>query len=95
MVLLLTLSALVSGSEVAFFSLTPQDLQQMREKGDSRDKTILGLLSNVDTLLATILVTNNLVNIGIVIISSNITQMRILDFLMTSFHQKRPYTSHF
>lgn len=72
MVLLLTLSALVSGSEVAFFSLTPQDLQQMREKGDSRDKTILGLLSNVDTLLATILVTNNLVNIGIVIISSNI-----------------------
>lgn len=72
MVLLLTLSALVSGSEVAFFSLTPQDLQQMREKGDSRDKTILGLLSNVDTLLATILVTNNLVNIGIVILSSNI-----------------------
>ncbi len=72
MVLLLTISALVSGSEVAFFSLTPQDLQQMREKGDSRDKTILGLLSNVDTLLATILVTNNLVNIGIVILSSNI-----------------------
>ena len=72
LLLLLTISALASGSEVAFFSLTPADLHRMREKGDMRDKAILGLLSNVDTLLATILVTNNLVNIGIVILSSNI-----------------------
>ena len=69
---LLIISALVSGSEVAFFSLSPQELQSMREKGDTRDKTILELLGNVDTLLATILVSNNLVNIGIVILSSNI-----------------------
>lgn len=72
LLLLLTISALASGSEVAFFSLSPSDLQRMREKGDVRDKAILGLLGNVDTLLATILVTNNLVNIGIVILSSNI-----------------------
>ena len=72
MLLLLIVSALVSGSEVAFFSLSPSELQQMREKGDTRDGAILSLLSDVDRLLATILVTNNLVNICIVIISSNV-----------------------
>ena len=70
-VVLLTISALVSGSEVAFFSLTPRDLQEMREHDDSRDR-----------LLATILVTNNLVNICIVILTSNI--MNEL-FLFTRF----------
>ena len=69
--LLLMISALVSGSEVAFFSLTPRDKQSMREEGDSRDATILSLIDDVDDLLATILVTNNLVNICIVILSSN------------------------
>ncbi len=71
-VLLLCLSALASGSEVAFFSLTHQQKSDMRENGDMHDKAILGLLDNVDELLATILVTNNLVNIGIVILTSNI-----------------------
>lgn len=69
---LLVVSALVSGSEVAFFSLSPRDKQLMRENADSRDTTILSLLEDVDGLLATILVTNNLVNICIVILSSNI-----------------------
>ena len=72
MIVLLMISALVSGSEVAFFSLTPSELQQMREKSDTRDSQILSLLGDVDKLLATILVTNNLVNICIVILSSNI-----------------------
>lgn len=72
MILLLMISALVSGSEVAFFSLSPSELQRMREKPDARDSQILALLADVDKLLATILVTNNLVNICIVIISSNI-----------------------
>lgn len=71
-VLLLVISALVSGSEVAFFSLTPREKQDMREKGDSRDEMILQMLDNVDSLLATILVTNNLVNICIVILTSNL-----------------------
>ena len=44
----------------------------MREKGDSRDEMILQMLDNVDSLLATILVTNNLVNICIVILTSNL-----------------------
>ena len=70
--ILLLLSALVSGSEVAFFSLTPRELQQMRAKPDARDGAILSLLDDVESLLATILVANNLVNICIVILSSNI-----------------------
>ena len=72
MILLLMISALVSGSEVAFFSLSPSELQRMREKPDARDSQILALLADVDKQLATILVTNNLVNICVVIISSNI-----------------------
>lgn len=71
-VLLLCLSALASGSEVAFFSLTSREKSDMQERGDSRDRSILSLLDNVDELLATILVTNNLVNICIVILTSNI-----------------------
>lgn len=70
--LLLILSALASGSEVAFFSLTPREKQDMRDRGDSRDATILKMLDDVDMLLATILVTNNLVNICIVILTSNL-----------------------
>ena len=70
--ILLTVSALVSGSEVAFFSLTPKELQRMSQGSDPRDRLIVSLLSNVDRLLATILVTNNLVNICIVILSSNV-----------------------
>ncbi len=69
---LLLISALVSGSEVAFFSLTPSDQQQMRSSGDKRDEAILALRSDVDALLATILVANNLVNICIVILTSNV-----------------------
>ena len=71
-VLLLMISALVSGSEVAFFSLTPREQQDMRTKPDARDSAILSLLDDVDSLLATILVANNLVNICIVILSSNV-----------------------
>ncbi len=71
-IVLLLISALASGSEVALFSLSPRDLQHMREKDDMRSRSILSLLKDVDLLLATILVTNNLVNIGIVILTSNI-----------------------
>ena len=65
-VLLLLISALVSGSEVAFFSLTAREQQDMRNKPDARNNAILSLLDDVDSLLATILVANNLVNICIV-----------------------------
>ena len=71
-VLLLLISALVSGSEVAFFSLTAREQQDMRNRPDARNNAILSLLDDVDSLLATILVANNLVNICIVILTSNI-----------------------
>ena len=77
-VLLLCISALVSGSEVAFFSLTARQKSEMEDNGDSRDGAILSLLKDVDELLATILVTNNLVNIGIVILTSNIIDALLL-----------------
>lgn len=73
MLVLLTLilaSALISGSEVAFFSLQASDLAEMEDEKHSRDKAVLELLDAPKKLLATILIVNNLVNIGIVIISS-------------------------
>ena len=48
--ILLTISALVSGSEVAFFSLTPKELQRMSQSSDSRDGLIVSLLSNLGKL---------------------------------------------
>ncbi len=79
---LLLISALVSGSEVAFFSLSPSDQQQMRQSGDARDEAVLELRGNVDKLLATILVANNLVNICIVILTSKIMDSM---FIFTHF----------
>ncbi|MFI3278962.1 MAG: gliding motility-associated protein GldE [Rikenellaceae bacterium] len=69
---LLLLSAIVSGSETAFFSLNHNDVKRLKEDGGSSASTVLLLLSNTDLLLATILVINNLVNISIVIVTSNI-----------------------
>lgn len=67
--LLLVSSALISGSEVAFFSLTPEDREELQKNGDS-NSVANALLKNPKDLLAIILITNNFVNVGIVIISS-------------------------
>ena len=67
LLLLLLFSASASASEVAYFSLTPGELDKLKEKGYHK---ILGLLKKPDLLLSTILITNNFVNVGIVIISS-------------------------
>lgn len=69
---LIALSAMASGSEVAFFSLTRADLEVMHRKNDAAAQRVLSLLENADRLLATILVANNLINICLVIISTNI-----------------------
>ena len=69
LVLLLFLSGLVSGSEVAFFSLDPEDLEKNKNK-DGTDKLILKLLENPKKLLATILILNNMINIAIVTLST-------------------------
>ena len=67
-IVLLILSAMASGSEVAFFSLTRTDLEELESRTDIAAKRVLDLLSNRDRLLATILVANNMVKICLVIV---------------------------
>lgn len=68
-VLLLFLSGLVSGSEVAFFSLSGKKLLGLDE-GDKIEKKIFGLVSKPKRLLATILILNNFINVAIVTLST-------------------------
>lgn len=67
--LLLFLSALVSASEVAFFSLKPADLEKLRESVSRTSKAILQLLDKPKRLLATQLIAINFLNIGVVVLS--------------------------
>lgn len=69
--LLLCVSALSSGSEIAFFGLSHSEIDELKEQRNSSAEAIITLLGDVDRLLATILVLNNMVNICIVILSSN------------------------
>ena len=66
---LILFSALVSGSEVAFFSLTANDLEDLKHSSDQRSHKILRLKEKPRLLLATILISNNFINIAIVILS--------------------------
>jgi putative hemolysin len=70
-------SALVSGSEVAFFSMSPADLENIKSEENKTNTTILSLLEHHRKLLATILISNNFINIGIVILSDYILQQLI------------------
>jgi len=69
-VFLLFCSAMVSAAEVALFSLTQKDLNQLLEEDDSKANLISKLLQRPKKLLATILVANNFSHIGVVIIFS-------------------------
>ncbi|MCG8476570.1 MAG: gliding motility-associated protein GldE [Cytophagales bacterium] len=71
--LLLSLSFLVSGSEVAFFSLTSDQIDQCRQSEIAKDRQVCQLLSHPKKLLATILIFNNFVNIAIISLSTIIT----------------------
>lgn len=68
--LLLLLSALVSGAEVAFFSLNPSDLHNLRTNINRVNKRVLTLLRSPKDLLATILIANNFVNVSIIVLST-------------------------
>lgn len=72
LLLLLVLSGLVSGSEVAFFSLSPPEIQSLRE-GSSMEKRMYSLISKPKRLLATILILNNFINIAFVTLSTFVT----------------------
>ena len=68
--ILLFMSAMISASEVAFFSLKSDDLDQCRQSDDPRYTNIVDLLKRPRLLLATILIMNNFVNVGVVTIST-------------------------
>jgi gliding motility-associated protein GldE len=69
-ILLLCMSALASGSESAFFSLSPAEKEALRQDESNSAKIALELLDDPKEILATLLIANNFVNIGIVIIST-------------------------
>ncbi|GAB4313374.1 MAG: gliding motility-associated protein GldE [Bacteroidales bacterium] len=78
-VILIIASGLVSGGETAFFSLTPAHLKMLNESGSSGDRRVLKLIDKPRRLLATILIANNFVNVGIVILSAWISSV-LFDF---------------
>lgn len=69
-IILLICSALISGSEVAFFSLSPSELDDLRKSKSKSSLRILKQINRPKDLLATILIANNFVNVAIVIVST-------------------------
>ena len=68
--LLLLLSALFSGAESAYFSLSPKDTEALSENTTKSENKILTLLKHPKELLAALLIANNFVNVGIILLSS-------------------------
>ena len=78
---LLICSALISGSEVAFFSLSKTDLKKISSSNIKNLKLIALLRSKPRRLLATLLVSNNFINISIVLLLASFGQLFDFDFL--------------
>lgn len=72
--LLIVCSALFSSSEIAYFSLTRAEVEELNESDDAADKRVAALLARPRYLLSTLLVANNLVNIGVVVTSYFVTR---------------------
>jgi putative hemolysin len=72
LLVLLLCSALLSGTEAAFFSLTPSEKDSLKSDNSKSASILTKLLGIPKQVLATILVSNNFINVAIVIISSNI-----------------------
>lgn len=99
-------SALVSGAEVAYFSLGPTDRNMLETSTSGSSRLVMKLLEAPERLLATILITNNFINISIIILSSYImnavveipqpqwmeflVQVVILTFLLLLFGEIMP-----
>ena len=73
-ILLIVSSAFISGAEVAYFSLDSSELEELESDGDG----VLKLLKKPNELLATILIANNFINVGIVVISAFLTSIAIV-----------------
>jgi gliding motility-associated protein GldE len=76
---LLVISGFVSASEIAFFSLSPTDKNEIEQSSAVRDKKIQSLLADSERLLATILIANNFVNVTIIMLC-NYFFMKVIEF---------------
>lgn len=87
LLILIVFSGLISGSETAFFSLQPTDIEALRVSNHKKDKLVLQLRNKPKKLLATILISNNFVNVAIVIVSTYITSLlfNLASFPLLSF----------
>lgn len=87
--ILLLCSALISGSEIAFFSLNPSQMEKIRMRKEKSSEIIMKLLGRPKRLLATILIANNFVNVAVIILSTfiisrtfNFTGFPIIGFII-------------
>jgi putative hemolysin len=72
-------SALMSGSEVAYFSLRPEDIERLKNNKHRKARVVLKLYNNPERLLSTILVANNTINIAIVLLAAFLSSI-LFDF---------------
>lgn len=70
MLLFIVMSALISGSEVAYFSISSKDKTDLEQEKDKASQRVLSLLERPKKLLATILIANNFINVAIVMFST-------------------------
>ena len=79
LIILLIGSALMSASEVAYFSFKPEDIEKLKTDKNKQSKVILKLYDNPEKLLSTVLVANNTINIAIVLLAAFLSS-RMFDF---------------
>jgi putative hemolysin len=79
LIILLLGSALMSGSEVAYFSFRPEDIERFKSSKGKQSQAALKLYNNPEKLLSTVLVANNTINIAIVLLAAFISS-RMFDF---------------
>jgi len=77
--ILLFCSAMISGSEVAFFSITPEEIERLKNTKTKRAQSVLNLYNIPEKLLSTILVVNNAVNVAVVLLAAFLST-RLFDF---------------
>ncbi len=78
-IICLYFSAFFSGSEVSFFSLLPSHIEELKESNNPRDKKILDLIDDSESLLGTLLIANNFFNIAVITLTEYI-MTHLFDF---------------
>lgn len=78
---LLFLSALISGAEVAVFSLTPGDITAINERSPKKGRLLVSLLERPKKLLATIVITNSFINISLIVLFFQLTNSLAQQFI--------------